>query len=71
MVAATLQALVIEAVGEAKRVADLFAGSGTFSLPLAKKSEVHAVEGDKAMVAGLDHGWRMAKGLKPVTLRGA
>ena len=65
--AATLQTLVIEAVGEAKRVADLFAGSGTFSFPLAKKSEVHAVEGDKAMVEGLDHGWRMSKGLKPVT----
>lgn len=65
--AETLQVLVAEAVGDAKRVADLFAGSGTFALPLAVHSEVHAVEGDKEMVTALDHGWRMAKGLKPVT----
>lgn len=65
--AETLQTLVREAVGDSKRVADLFAGSGTFALPLAAQSEVHAVEGDKAMIAALDHGWRMSKGLKPVT----
>lgn len=65
--AATLQKLVGEIVSGSKRVADLFAGSGTFSLPLAQTSEVHAVEGDKAMIAALDQGWRMAIGLKPVT----
>jgi 23S rRNA (uracil1939-C5)-methyltransferase len=62
-----LQTLVREAVGSAKRVADLFAGCGTFSLPLAERSEVHAVEGDKGMIAALDHGWRFATGLKPIT----
>ena len=65
--AATLQTLVGEIVGNSKRVADLFAGSGTLALPLAQTSEVHAVEGDKAMIDALDHGWRMARGLKPVT----
>ena len=65
--AATLQALVGEIVKGSKRVADLFAGSGTFALPLAQTSAVHAVEGDKAMVAALDQGWRMALDLKPVT----
>jgi len=65
--AATLQALVGEIVKGSKRVADLFAGSGTFTLPLAQISAVHAVEGDKAMVAALDQGWRMALDLKPVT----
>jgi 23S rRNA (uracil1939-C5)-methyltransferase len=59
--------LVGEIVKGSKRVADLFAGSGTFALPLAQTSAVHAVEGDKAMVAALDQGWRMALDLKPVT----
>ena len=65
--AATLQTLVGEIVSGSKRVADLFAGSGTFALPLAETSEVHAVEGDKAMIDALDQGWRMAIGLKAVT----
>lgn len=65
--AAVLQKVVGEIVKGSKRVVDLFAGCGTFSLPLAQTSEVHAVEGDQAMVAALDHGWRMALGLKPVT----
>ena len=42
------------ALGPQKRVADLFSGVGTFTLPLAGAMEVHAVEGDKAMVAALD-----------------
>lgn len=62
-----LQAAVAEAVGEATRVADLFAGCGTFALPLAERAEVHAVESVGAMLAALDHGWRHATGLKRVT----
>lgn len=65
--AETLQRLVAESVGSAKRVADLFAGCGTFSLPLAAHCEVHAVEADKSMMDALDLGWRFATGLKPVT----
>lgn len=57
---------VTEAVGGAKRIVDLFAGCGTFALPLAQSAEVHAVEGDRAMLAALDHGWRHAAGLKKV-----
>ena len=64
---AHLLAAVQEAVGGAKRVIDLFAGCGTFTLPLAKNAEVFAVEGDKQMMAAMDKGWRMAKGLKTVT----
>src|SRR4051812_38747096 len=45
---AALQARVLEIVGRAKAVADLFAGLGTFALPLAKKAKVHAVEQDAA-----------------------
>ena len=64
---AALLAAVKEAVGDATPVIDLFAGSGTFALPMAQNAAVHAVEGDGAMVAALDQGWRMAEGLKPVT----
>ncbi len=62
-----LTASVAEAVGPARRVADLFAGCGTFALPLAARAEVHAVEGDARMLAALDRGWRHGTGLKKVT----
>lgn len=64
---ADLLAAVQDAVGGAKRITDLFAGSGTFALPLAERAEVHAVEGDAAMIAALDRGWRQAEGLKRIT----
>jgi len=64
---AALLSEVRRAVGPAPRVLDLFAGSGTFSLPLADGAEVHAVEGDAGMLAALDAGWRNAVGLKRVT----
>jgi 23S rRNA (uracil1939-C5)-methyltransferase len=57
---------VKEAVGKAERIADIFAGCGTFSLPLAAQAEIHAVEGDKALMAALDAGWRAAPGLRKV-----
>ncbi|MDB5522774.1 MAG: rumA [Rhizobium sp.] len=55
-------------IGKAKRVADLFAGCGTFSLRLARKSSVHAVEFDAPALAALDHAARNSQGLKPVTI---
>lgn len=64
---AALVAAVKEIVGSAKRVADLFAGCGTFALPLAEKAEVLAVEGDKAMTHALEEGWRQGKNLKKLT----
>jgi 23S rRNA (uracil1939-C5)-methyltransferase len=64
---AALVAAVRGTVGAAGRVADLFAGCGTFALPLAEGAEVHAVEGDAAMLAALDAGWRGAARLKRVT----
>ncbi len=64
---AALLAAVTEAVGDARRIADLFAGCGTFALPLAARAEVHAVEGEAAMMAALDQGWRRAEGLRRVT----
>ncbi len=64
---AALRNAVAVIVGEAARIVDLFAGSGTFALPLARTSEVHAVEGEAEMLAELDRGWREGKGLKRVT----
>ena len=58
---------VKQALSGAKRVADLFAGCGTFALPLAKDALVHAVEGDRDMINALDHAWRNAEGLKRIT----
>ncbi len=56
-----------EATQGARRIVDLFAGCGTFSLPLAQTAEIHAAEGDAAMTKALEQGWRKAKGLKQVT----
>ncbi|MBW8708641.1 MAG: class I SAM-dependent RNA methyltransferase [Alphaproteobacteria bacterium] len=64
---AALQARVLQIAGKAKSVADLFAGLGTFALPLAKKARVHGVEQDTAALAALAAAARNAKGLKPVT----
>lgn len=50
-----------------KKVADLFAGCGSFALRLAARSEVHAVEGDAAALSALDRAFRFASGLKRVT----
>ncbi|MGN7868898.1 class I SAM-dependent RNA methyltransferase [Paracoccus sp. 22332] len=51
----------------ATRIVDLFAGCGTFALPLAEAATVHAVEGLAAPLAALDAGWRAAPGLGRVT----
>ena len=53
---AAIRAAVLEAVGAAPAgpVADLFAGCGTLSLPLAAGRAVHAVDGDAAAIAALD-----------------
>lgn len=61
-----LIAAVRLAVGDAARICDLFAGCGTFALPLAEDAQVLAVEGDAAMTAALERGWREAQGLKTV-----
>jgi len=64
---AALRREVLAGVSDAAKVVDLFSGSGTFSLPLAERAEVHAVEDAADMLAALDRGWRNAKGLKRVT----
>lgn len=60
--------LVGDHLAKSKRVADLFAGIGTFGLRLAQGREVHAVEGDAAALASLDRAAREAIGLRKVTV---
>jgi 23S rRNA (uracil1939-C5)-methyltransferase len=50
---AALTAVVLAAMQGRSRIADLFAGCGTFTLPLAAEARVHAVEGDAAALAAL------------------
>ncbi|RFB97195.1 RNA methyltransferase [Rhizobium leguminosarum bv. trifolii] len=60
--------LVLAHAGKAKRIADLFAGAGTFSLRLARIGRVHAVEAEAKALAALDHAARNTQGLKPVSI---
>ncbi|MEF2070429.1 class I SAM-dependent RNA methyltransferase [Consotaella aegiceratis] len=59
---------VLDHFGEAKEVADLFAGVGTFALRLARHARVMAVESDAPALAALDRAVRGVPGLKPMTL---
>jgi 23S rRNA (uracil1939-C5)-methyltransferase len=59
--------LVGQHLSRARKVADLFAGCGSFALRLGAKSEVHAVEGEAAALAALDRAYRFGTGLKRVT----
>lgn len=52
---AALVAAVTAIVGKARHVVDLFAGTGTFSLPMARTARVHAVEGARPAVEALAH----------------
>lgn len=61
-----LIAAVERAVGKAGKVVDLYAGCGTFTLPLAARSDVLAVEGDRDALAALHRAWRQTEGLHRV-----
>jgi 23S rRNA (uracil1939-C5)-methyltransferase len=69
----TLVALVLEAVGDARNVVDLFAGCGTFTAALAAKSFVLGVESEAKSLSAIDRAIREqgpALKLKPVELVG-
>jgi 23S rRNA (uracil1939-C5)-methyltransferase len=63
---AVLAGLVKEGVGRAKRVADLFAGIGTFTFALAASAEIDAFEEDEEAIAALAQAARATPKLKPV-----
>jgi 23S rRNA (uracil1939-C5)-methyltransferase len=62
---AALIEFVLDAVGDAPRVADLYAGCGTFALPLATRrgvvSSVHAVDGSEPAIAALTRAAQQAR----------
>lgn len=59
--------LVLAELTSEKRVADLFAGVGTFALRLAERAEVHAAEQDQAALSALSKAARNASGLRRIT----
>lgn len=59
-----LSAAVLEGVGQASRVLDLFCGIGTFGALLAGRAQVHAVEGDEAMVIALGRATKKVEGFR-------
>ena len=63
---AALARLVIAHVGDAKRVADLFAGIGTFALRLAERARVTAADSETAAINALERAAQKTSGLKPV-----
>lgn len=58
--------LAAEAVAGAKRVADLFAGSGPFALRVAEHAEVHAFESEAAALTALDRAARATPHLRRI-----
>lgn len=63
---AIMTGLVQQGVGNARRIADLFAGLGTFTFALASQAAVDAFEQDEAALHALAEAWRKTPGLKPV-----
>jgi 23S rRNA (uracil1939-C5)-methyltransferase len=63
---ATLARLVLDHVGAAKRVADLFCGIGTFALRLAERARVTAADSEASAVKALERAAANTSGLKPV-----
>ena len=57
----------IEAVRGAKKVADLFCGSGTFTFPLATVAPVLAADASAAGIAALKAGIGSGVGMRPIT----
>ncbi|HVZ50699.1 MAG TPA: RNA methyltransferase [Pseudolabrys sp.] len=62
----TLARLVERHVGNAKRIADLFAGIGTFALRLAERARVSAFDSEAGAIKALQRAAQTTTGLKPV-----
>ena len=58
--------VAMDALGKARKVADLFCGLGTFSFAMARRASVTAVENDRTLLLALDAASRHTQGLKPI-----
>ncbi|MEO8757776.1 MAG: RNA methyltransferase [Devosia sp.] len=67
MAEATLSRLVLDGVGSAKSVADLFCGLGPLTLRLAETARMFAADADKSAIVALQNAVKHTQGLKPVT----
>jgi 23S rRNA (uracil1939-C5)-methyltransferase len=67
--AAIVAAVLAALPPKAKRVADLFCGLGTLTLPLAQRVRVFAVDDDPSALAALVEAARATQGLKPIETR--
>ncbi|MBI1213018.1 MAG: methyltransferase [Alphaproteobacteria bacterium] len=63
-----MQMLAVQGAANARKVADLFAGCGTFTFPLAKASAVTAFEGDADAADALKEAARHALAMKPIVV---
>jgi 23S rRNA (uracil1939-C5)-methyltransferase len=61
-----LARLVTDHVGNAKRIADLFAGIGPFALRLAERASVTAADGEASAIKALKRAAATTSGLKPL-----
>ena len=65
---AAIAARVLAGVASAKRVADLFAGIGTFALRIAERAEVTAIDTEGPALASLDRAARATPSLRRVAV---
>lgn len=63
----TLARLVLDGVGKASKVADLYCGIGPFSLRLTTHCQVLAFDNDEGAIAALNHAAHRTQGQKPVS----
>ena len=61
-----LAKLVLDAAGEANKVADLYCGIGPFTLRLAQRSQVVSFDSDDVAIGALSNAANHTQGLKPV-----
>ncbi len=59
--------IILTHLKKAKNALDLFSGVGTFTLRIAKKMNVHAIENDESALENLNSAARFSTGLKTVT----
>lgn len=57
---------VLEGAGDAKRIADLFSGIGTFALRLAANGKTFFADSDKKAIAACEAAMRATPGLHPI-----